>query len=53
MMQETLSPDYQLLETLEKEGPFQAGACFQCRKCTNGCPVAFAMDLFPDEVIRW
>ena len=48
----TLSPDYQLLETLEKDGPFQTGACFQCRKCTNGCPVAFAMDLFPDEVIR-
>lgn len=52
MVQETVSPDYQLLETLEKEGPFQAGACFQCRKCTNGCPVAFAMDLFPDEIIR-
>ena len=52
MVQEALSPDFQFLETLEKEGPFQAGACFQCRKCTNGCPVAFAMDLFPDEIIR-
>ena len=39
-------------------------ACFQCEKCTNGCPVAFAMDLAPhialcllhlglvDEVLR-
>ena len=27
-------------------------ACFQCRKCTNGCPVTFAMDIYPDEVIR-
>lgn len=52
MSQDTLSPDYQLLAILEKDGPFQTGACFQCRKCTNGCPVAFAMDLFPDEVIR-
>jgi heterodisulfide reductase subunit C2 len=52
MAPETLSPDYQLLENLEKEGPFQAGACFQCRKCTNGCPVAFAMDIYPDEIIR-
>ena len=52
MVKEALSPDYQFLETLEKEGPFQAGACFQCRKCTNGCPVAFAMDLYPDEIIR-
>lgn len=52
MSQETLYPDYQLLEQLEAAGPFQAGACFQCRKCTNGCPVTFAMDLYPDEVIR-
>lgn len=27
-------------------------ACFQCKRCTNGCPVTFAMDLYPDEVIR-
>ncbi len=52
MLQEPLSPDYQFVEALEKEGPFQTTACFQCRKCTNGCPVTFAMDLFPDEVIR-
>jgi heterodisulfide reductase subunit C2 len=47
-----LHPDYSFAEELEKNGSFQALACFQCRKCTNGCPVTFAMDLFPDEVIR-
>jgi len=47
-----IAPDYSLLEQIEAVGPFQAGACFQCRKCTNGCPVTFAMDLYPDEVIR-
>jgi len=52
MPQETLKPDYSLLEQIEAVGPFQTGACFQCRKCTNGCPVTFAMDLYPDEVIR-
>ena len=52
MSQNVLDPDYRLLEQIEAEGPFQAGACFQCRKCTNGCPVTFAMDLYPDEVIR-
>ena len=52
MSQETLTPDYSLLEQIEAAGPFQTGACFQCRKCTNGCPVTFAMDLYPDEVIR-
>ncbi len=52
MSQKILDPDYGLLEQIEDQGPFQAGACFQCRKCTNGCPVTFAMDLYPDEVIR-
>ncbi len=52
MTQKILDPDYSFLEKIEAQGPFQAGACFQCRKCTNGCPVTFAMDLYPDEVIR-
>jgi heterodisulfide reductase subunit C len=52
MSPKTLDPDYRLLDQIEAQGPFQAGACFQCRKCTNGCPVTFAMDIYPDEVIR-
>ncbi len=52
MSQETLTPDYGLLDQIEAVGPFNIGACFQCRKCTNGCPVTFAMDFYPDEVIR-
>lgn len=27
-------------------------ACYQCRKCSSGCPLTFAMDLLPDRVIR-
>ena len=52
MYQENITPDYLFLEQLEAAGPYRAGACYQCRKCTNGCPVTFAMDLYPDEVIR-
>lgn len=52
MPQEFLRPEYDFLEQVEALGPFEAGACFQCRKCTNGCPASFAMDLYPDEVIR-
>lgn len=26
--------------------------CYQCKRCTNGCPVTFAMDIYPDRVIR-
>jgi len=27
-------------------------ACYQCGKCTAGCPMARAMDLMPNQVIR-
>jgi len=27
-------------------------ACYQCRKCSAGCPVAHAMDILPHQVIR-
>ena len=26
--------------------------CYQCKKCSAGCPVAFAMDLLPHEVMK-
>ena len=52
MLQKILTPDYHFLDQIETAGPFQASACYQCRKCTNGCPVTFVMDLYPDEVIR-
>jgi heterodisulfide reductase subunit C len=29
-----------------------ASLCFQCGKCTAGCPVAFAMDLTPNQIMR-
>jgi len=27
--------------------------CYQCGKCTAGCPVAFAADVMPHQVIRY
>lgn len=27
-------------------------ACYQCGKCSAGCPIAFAMDLLPHQAIR-
>lgn len=52
MQQPILMPDFDFLQRIEAAGPFNAAECFQCRKCTNGCPASFAMDLFPDQVIR-
>jgi heterodisulfide reductase subunit C len=37
---------------VEASASLNVNACFQCRKCTNGCPVTFAMDIYPDQVIR-
>ena len=27
-------------------------ACYQCQKCSAGCPVAGAMDLLPNQILR-
>ena len=27
-------------------------ACYQCEKCTNGCPMSFAMDISPHRVMH-
>jgi heterodisulfide reductase subunit C len=27
-------------------------ACYQCQKCSAGCPVAYAMDILPKQVLR-
>lgn len=30
----------------------QVDACFQCGKCASGCPVAFAMDYTPTQLVH-
>ena len=45
--------DPAFLEEVEVGSGVKVSACFQCRKCTNGCPVTFAMDLYPDQVMRY
>ncbi len=27
-------------------------SCYQCGMCSAGCPIAFAMDLLPNQIIR-
>jgi heterodisulfide reductase subunit C len=45
-----IDPDFSKL--VQTEASLKVDACFQCRKCTNGCPVTFVMDIYPDQVIR-
>lgn len=47
---EPLEPTFFLPEQIT--GTATLSACFQCRKCSSGCPLTFAMDLLPDRVIR-
>ena len=51
-----LSPASSSQKTLIKEIEAEAGTeislCYQCGKCTAGCPASFAMDYGPRQVIR-
>lgn len=47
-----LEPSWRLLERLSGETPLSVASCYQCKKCSSGCPLTFAMDLLPDQVIR-
>lgn len=52
-MQSSLrNTDFATMEAFDAAGDFATTACFQCRKCSAGCPATFAMDLLPDQVVR-
>jgi len=38
-----------ILKDLSKQ---EISTCYQCQKCSNSCPMAFAMDIIPHEVIH-
>jgi heterodisulfide reductase subunit C len=40
------------LEQVEAESGQKVRVCYQCGKCSAGCPVAYAMDLLPNQVMR-
>ena len=43
----------QACEEIAKEAGVNLKDCYQCGKCTAGCPLAESMDLVPREVIRY
>jgi heterodisulfide reductase subunit C len=45
-------PRSAFLAVVEAQSGQHVSRCFQCRKCSNGCPLAFAMDLMPNQVMR-
>ena len=47
-----IKPSPSLRKRVEELSGQKVSACFQCEKCTNGCPVTFAMDIPPHKLIR-
>lgn len=45
-------PQDSLLRILEEETGQPLGRCYQCKKCSAGCPIAELADLQTSEVIR-
>jgi len=43
-------PDF--LGEIEARSGTKVRTCYQCGKCSAGCPVAYAMDLLPSQVMR-
>ncbi len=42
-----------LLQEVEEYTGEKVSACFQCGKCSGGCPMVEAMDLLPHQVMRF
>ncbi len=40
------------LEQVEAESGQKVRVCYQCGKCSAGCPVGYAMDLLPNQMMR-
>jgi heterodisulfide reductase subunit C len=49
---ESQAQNADFIKQVDKESGQPVQKCYQCGKCTAGCPVAFAMDYPPQQVIR-
>ena len=45
-------PKPSLRKQIEELSGEKVSACYQCEKCTNGCPVTFAMDILPHKLMH-
>lgn len=49
---QSIAKNAEFIEEIGIESGQPVQKCYQCGKCTAGCPVAFAMDYTPNQVIR-
>lgn len=48
-----LEPNYDVTDQVSALSGIKPELCYQCRKCTSGCPLTFAMDHYPDQIVRY
>lgn len=49
-MSKLLSSDF--IKELDPSGKLRISACYQCGKCSSGCPMHFETDVLPHQLIR-
>ena len=47
-----LAPNFDFSEQIRQDRHIVVTDCYQCAKCSAGCPLTFAMDYLPHEIIR-
>jgi len=47
------SRDVDFIREIERISGQKVADCYQCGKCSAGCPVGYAMDQLPDKLIRF
>jgi len=48
----TIIPDHNWLTEVNLSSGESASSCYQCKTCSSGCPVSFAMDILPHQIIH-
>ncbi|MDR3052579.1 MAG: 4Fe-4S dicluster domain-containing protein [Coriobacteriales bacterium] len=51
-LSEVTSADLEAVSQISREADVDPDDCYQCGKCTAGCPMAHEMDLVPRQIIR-
>ncbi len=52
MHESEIQTNSSFLDEVIRESKVDIRACYQCQKCSAGCPVVSAMDIYPNQVIR-